>query len=108
MSEVSKEEVSTFKPKEQLRESTQKPFQEFQLHQYPFALPLSAEASGLESRSCLIGEEALTGAGILNGSGKDVGTSERSDSEDWEKRYSSPSECLCSSTSTTFQKQVKR
>lgn len=75
--------------------------------QYPFALPLSAEASGLESRNCLIGEEALTGAGILSGSGKGAGASERSDSEDWEKRYSSPRECLCSSTSTTFQKQVK-
>lgn len=40
----------------------------------------------MDSSNCLIGEEALTGAGILSGNGKDVGTSERSDSEDWEKR----------------------
>jgi len=82
-------------------------FQGLKPHQYPSALPLSTDASGLESRNCLIGEEALTGAGILNGSGKDAGASERSDSEDWEKRYSSPRECLCSSTSTTFQKQYR-
>lgn len=68
-------------------------------------LPFSTVASVMDSRVCFIGEDAFTGAGIFNGKCNELGASERSESDDWDKRYSSLSECRCSSTSTTFQKQ---